>query len=101
MEEITKQVVVPRRAGRRGPYLRCFKRSLRIMEFVSGSALSVVNIVYREFTPHHRIKWKVVCAKWNKANPEDIMTLNGLKTEYYRAVRNEDLRQAYWLKMDS
>ena len=80
----------------RGRYERCFKRRLRIVELVAGSVLTIVNLALQIFTPHRRIKWGPVCDKWNKANPDDIMTPAILKAEYYRAIKDKDMQREYF-----
>jgi len=77
-------------------YRKCFERRLHLVEFVAGSVLTTVNLVFQIFTPHRRIKWQLVCDKWNKEHPYDLMTPAVLKAEYYRAIREKDIHREYF-----
>ena len=81
-------------------YRKPFERRLHLVEFVAGEVLNMVNLALHVFSPHKRIKWGLVCEKWNKDHPYDIMTPAVLKAEYYRAIRERGIQRQYFLKQE-
>jgi len=85
---------------RKKRYWKCFERRLHIVDFVMGNDLTLNNLVNRSFAPRKRIMWKLICDKWNKAHPYDLIKLEVLKVQFYRAIAEEDIQREYFVRKE-
>lgn len=75
-------------------YQRCFQKQLYVVDFVMSQRFPVVNGQVRP--PSKRINWKQTCEAWNRAHPNDPMSLDVLKVKFYRALASEDVKQEHF-----
>ena len=80
----------------RRKYQKSFERRLHLVSFVADCTLNLNNWADGTLKPDERIKWKKICAEWNRKCPYDSMSLNVLKVEYYRGRNEKDIQREYY-----
>ncbi len=81
-------------------YQRPFEKRLYLVEFVMSCHLFTVDQIVanrgrESINWRKRIDWKQISIEWNEAHPNDNMSLEVLKLNYYRAIAEEDIQRQY------
>ena len=87
----------PKISGKR-TYQKPFEKRLYLVDFIFP--LTKVNLRERSFYPHKRIDWIQKCKEWNEKHPYDRRTNKTLRQEFYRVIRDDDLRQEYFRRKE-
>jgi hypothetical protein len=91
----------PKDGNQKRVYRRPLEKRLYLVEFVTERVVTFHNLINRSFAPHRRIGWKGLAESWSKRHPQDAMTADQLRTEFYRIVRDKAVRQEYFDRQDA
>jgi len=68
----------------------------RVLEFVASREVPLLSLLEGSFdTGGRHTRWERLEANWNRANPKDPLKWETLKRYYFRARRDERVREAY------
>jgi len=87
-------------AGVHGPYQKPLQKRLYLVNFVLRKHINLNNLIDRDISKRERIRWKELVRDWNMANPSDPMTNKTLKHAFYRSIKQPEIQEAFWGKLD-
>jgi hypothetical protein len=85
---------------KRNRYQRPFEKQVYLVNFVARKFLNIKNLLDRSLTPHSRIKWQSLASEWNTKHLNDPITPAGLKLNFYRAIKDGDVRREFFLRWE-